>query len=1049
MIMKKNVLLIFSVLLSLLPQAMNAATWSFEWNTSKKDGGQGFYNFGASREDKDVYTTELNGLQWNASAVGTTLYAFTANMGQYIGSAGEPASSARLWTDGIVGKVTTVRVTARVQKPEYAGDISVTVNGTSYLCDEAASAALQSTEAQFVFTVNAADAQEGEVAIILNQTSEKKGPLYLRKIEIDYEKAQTGVMPPVFSPAAGTFDEAQTVEIKSSATVEAERTIYYTTDGSNPKQEGGTRKAYTEPLNIAETTTVKAVVLEGADYSDVVEAKYVIRKDPQLSFYKQNITITSGDDGYADLLNPNKLSPIEYTSSQWDVCSVDDKGFLATSYVEYTQTVIITATFAGNEEYKRGEAKMFVTVEAKQPLKTPVVTPMGGTFDATQEVTVTTDDENAVTIWYSTEAKDAEEFQDDYTKSTVVEGKTASFTIDRSCTLYVMTRGYNQNSEVVTAQFVINEPLKADFTTESAATAYYDQEFDSAEEMSDWTADNGWKLVNKKFGSIKADDVYSIAISHDAQKTGNAKLTSPELTIEEGSSVEFYAYFQAPFLIYGKWTFNVIDTENNESTTLLNAFDWAQDNSYSGPNWNKFSFDLAAYTGKKVKFVFDYPFGGEDLAIDGFRLVKTDPAAADEIHIFEGESITFRSLATGKPESLEWTFPGAETETSTEENPVVKYNVAGTYDVTLTVKRGEQTDKMERKNFVVVSQKAPTAQIGLPEEGYESPWVGVFVPTEVPVTFRDLSTGNPTEWNWVFQFADKETSTEQNPTVTFIKKGTVSVGLTAKNAAGQSNDVLQYAVQAGGAQYVWNISSEENKNLEKITLGWYGNYAGSNWLGIDKFAERYKAPLADATIDKVSVYFASVTAIDADYPVTLTVNAVAGNGEPGDVLASASVKASDLKYVDNDFLATDFTLDKTVNLKAGEGFFVVVGPFPNGSLDEAPYTSDDISIFCLRRGEGNKNTAWQLVEDQDETGAGLGTFKWFENTDDPTSIAIAPCVEYKDKGNGIQSAGAVCQPETKVESVYTISGQRVDAPHQGGMYIVKYTDGTCRKIMWK
>lgn len=1049
MIMKKNVLLIFSVLLSLLPQAMNAVTWSFEWNTSKKDGGQGFYNFGASREDKDVYTTELNGLQWNASAVGTTLYAFTANMGQYIGSAGEPASSARLWTDGIVGKVTTVRVTARVQKPEYAGDISVTVNGTSYLCDEATSAALQSTEAQFVFTVNAADAQEGEVAIILNQTSEKKGPLYLRKIEIDYEKTQTGVMPPVFTPAAGTFDEAQTVEIKSSATVEAERTIYYTTDGSNPKQEGGTRKAYTEPLNIAETTTVKAVVLEGADYSDVVEAKYVIRKDPQLSFYKQNITLTSGDDGYADLLNPNKLSPIEYTSSQWDVCSVDDKGFLATSYVEYTQTVIITATFAGNEEYKQGEAKMFVTVEAKQPLKTPVVTPMGGTFDAPQEVTVTTDDENAVTIWYSTEAKDAEEFQDDYTKSTVVEGKTTSFIVDKSCTLYVMTRGYNQNSEVVTAQFVINEPLKADFTTESAATAYYDQEFDSAEEMSDWTVDNGWKLVNKKFGSIKADDVYSIAISYDAQKTGNAKLTSPELTIEEGSSVEFYAYFQAPFLIYGKWTFNVIDTETNESTTLLNAFDWAQDNSYTGPNWNKFSFSLAAYTGKKVKFVFDYPFGGEDLAIDGFRLVKTDPAAADEIHIFEGESITFRSLATGKPESLEWAFPGAETETSTEENPVVKYNVAGTYDVTLTVKRGEQTDKMERKHFVVVSQKAPTAQIGLPEEGYESPWVGVFVPTEVPVTFRDLSTGNPTEWNWVFQFADKETSIEQNPTVTFIKKGTVSVGLTAKNAAGQSNDVLQYAVQAGGAQYVWNISSEENKNLEKITLGWYGNYAGSNWLGIDKFAERYKAPLADATIDKVSVYFASVTAIDADYPVTLTVNAVAGNGEPGDVLASASVKASDLKYIDNDFLATDFTLDKTVNLKAGEGFFVVVGPFPNGSLDEAPYTSDDISIFCLRRGEGNKNTAWQLVEDQDETGAGLGTFKWFENTDDPTSIAIAPCVEYKDKGNGIQTAGAVYLPETKVESVYTISGQRVDAPRQGGMYIVKYTDGTCRKIMWK
>ena len=60
------------------------------------------------------------------------------------------------------------------------------------------------------------------------------------------------------------------------------RTIYYTTDGSNPKLEGGTRVAYTEPISIAATTTLKAVVLEGKEYSDVVEAKYVIRKDPQL-----------------------------------------------------------------------------------------------------------------------------------------------------------------------------------------------------------------------------------------------------------------------------------------------------------------------------------------------------------------------------------------------------------------------------------------------------------------------------------------------------------------------------------------------------------------------------------------------------------------------------------------------------------------------------------------------------------------------------------------------------------------------------------------------
>lgn len=868
--MKKNLLFLFAVLLSLLPQAMKADTWSFEWNTSKANGGQGFYNFGASRVEKDVYTTELNGVQWNASAEGTFIYAYTSKMGQYIGSAGEPPTSAKLWTDGILGKVTAVRVTARVQKAEYEGNVSVTVNGVNYACNDNTSAALESTEKQFEFSIAAADAKEGEVAIVLNQTSEKKGPLYVRKIEIDYEKAQSTVLPPVFTPAAGTYDEAQTVEIKSEARTDVIRTIYYTTDGSNPKLEGGTRVAYTEPISIAATTTLKAVVLEGKEYSDVVEAKYVI-----------------------------------------------------------------------------------------------------------------------------------------------------------------------------------NEPLKADFTTDRAFTAFYDQEFDSEEGMADWTVGEGWELANRNFKSVKADDVSSVSIAYDAQNNGTSQLTSPEFTIEEGSNVEFYAYFQAPFLIYGKWTFDVIDTGNNETTTLLNAFDWAQDNGYTGPNWNKFSFSLAAFTGKKVKFEFNYPFGGENLAIDGFRLTKEDASAAETIHIFEGEKIQFVSLAKGSPDATEWKFPGSASETSTDPNPTVTYNKAGTYDVSLTVRRGEEIDVMERKGFVVVAQKAPTALIGLPEEGYESPWVGVFVPTDVPVTFRDLSTGNPTEWNWVFQYADKETSNEQNPTVTFVKKGTVSVGLTAKNAAGQSNDVLQYAIQAGGSQYVWNISSEENSNLKKVELGWFGSYAGSNWLGLDRFAEKYKAPLADATINEVAVYFASVTSINPDYEVRLTLNAVGENGEPGEELASTSVKASDLKYSDDDYLATTFAFAEPVSMEKGKEFFVVVGPFPNGTMEESPYTSDDISIFCLRRNAGMKTTAWQLVEDTDEDNNGLGTYTWFANTDDPTSMAIAPCVTYKDTATSIGVTTPATDAEATVTAVYSISGQRVNAPVRGGMYIMRYSDGTCRKVMWK
>lgn len=1048
--MKKRLLTLMTVLTALLPLTAMAATstWSFEWNTSKSNGGQGFYNFGSSAVEKDVYTTELNGLQWNASAEGTIIYAFTSSYGQYIGSASQPPTSAKLWTSDLAGKIKAVRVSARVQKAGMAGNMSVSVDGKSYLYGEKTSADLTETIAEYEFKVADADAQEGKIEIALNQTGDSKGPLYIKKVSIDYEVIASSVPAPTFSLAAGTYDEAQTVSMAVSG-VDA-YTIYYTTDGSNPKLADGTRKVYSAPIAISETTTLKAVTLSGEEYSDITEGKYIIRKDPQISFNQSTLSLITGEDGYADLLNPNKVSPVTYKSSAPLVCSVNSKGFLYSSYVKETTDVTITATFAGDDTYYPATATMKVTVVAKDPLKAPVVTPMGGTFNDIVEVKVSTDDENAVAVWYSTTAKSAEEFENsDVTESSVVEGKEATIYIDKSCTLYVMTRGYNVNSPVVTADFVVELPLKADFTTDKAKVSYYKQGFDSAEEMKDWTVGKGWGLAKGTFSTIDSADQTSIAIDYDGGGSSETSvLESPILDIKEGSKVEFYAYFAPYYLVYGKWTFTITDPETGDTTTLLNAFDWAQAEEYNTTTWNKFSFDLSAYAGKKMSFAFVYPFGGESLMIDDFRLVQDDPTAAETIRIFEGEKIKFTSIVQGEPETLTWSFPGSETETTTEANPEVTYNKAGTYDVTLTLTKGDQTAKAERKNFVVVSQKAPTALIGLPEEGYESPFVGVFVPTNVPVTFRDLSLGKPTSWNWVFQNADIESSTEQNPTVTFIKKGTISVGLTAKNDAGQTNDILQYAIQAGGAQYVWNISTEENSSLEQVALGYYGNYAGSNWLGIDKFAEKYKAPLADAAIETVDVYFASVTTINADADIKMTVNAVGADGNPGEVLASASVKAGDLKYSDTDYLATTFTLDKTVKIQKGEEFFVTVGPFPNGSMETSPYTSDDIAIFCHRRGEGGKNTVWHYLEEQDASYNPTGEYKWYANTDDPLSMAIAPVIDYA-KYDGVNDVIVESDKDATLVGIYTIEGIRVTKTCPGNIYIYKYSDGTGRKVLVK
>ncbi len=54
----------------------------------------------------------------------------------------------------------------------------------------------------------------------------------------------------------------------------------------------------------------------------------------------------------------------------------------------------------------------------------------------------------------------------------------------------------------------------------------------------------------------------------------------------------------------------------------------------------------------------------------------------------------------------------------------------------------------------------------------------------VIVNFQDLSTGNPTSWNWAF--GNGNTSTLQNPTATYFTSGNYTVTLTTTNAAGSN-----------------------------------------------------------------------------------------------------------------------------------------------------------------------------------------------------------------------------------------------------------------------
>ncbi len=579
--------------------------------------------------------------------------------------------------------------------------------------------------------------------------------------------------------------------------------------------------------------------------------------------------------------------------------------------------------------------------------------------------------------------------------------------------------------------------LEAAFGASEAMVPYYEMGWDSQDEFNTWTysstSSSTWRLGNpsKAFSTIDSNSQSSMILDYASGQ--NEVATSPAIEIRDNSQLEFYCYASGIYLVYGAWKLYAI--VDNQSTLLIDQFLWAQNNGYDGPSWEKFTVDLANYAGKSVQFSFVYEGDyGEDEAIDGFKIKEANIGADATVNIKEGESVHFLDMTTGNVTSWNWTFEGGTPASSTEQNPVVTYNKAGIYSVTLTVGDGSTTATTTREAFVNVEGEAPIANIGLPAGAYQSPWVYLFVPVNVPLTFTDASTGNPSQWAWTFQGTDIATSDEQNPTVTYTQEGNYGIRLEVFNDLGSNVfETVDDAIQAGGEQEIWNIAPEENGDLMMMEMGWYGNYAGTNWLGMGEFAEHFDAPLADATISKVNIYFGKTTAASTDADIEVKIVAAGEDGMPGEVLGSTSVKACDLAFDPTTVNATEFVFDTPVSVKAGTEFFAVVGPFPNQN-------GDDIAILLCRRDYGEKCTGYHFVYDEDSNYNYLETGTWYQNVDDPLSLAVAPVLKYAEP-----TAISTVVGDRKVVShtYYNIAGMASDKPFDGiNIVVTRYSDGS-------
>ena len=922
-------------------------TWSYSFYRTATNGGEGF-----SGNEQEM-TATINGVAWSIVS-DVTKYSIYASQGQVIGSSTDKPSYAIMSTTGLPGKIKSVALKAKAFS-DCNVELSVKVNGINYLANNADKAVLPTAAADTVnfITFVPTEEQEGKIEIRFDQTSDKKLPIYIKRIDIVYDNGGMEIIqvtPPTFSPLGGYSMSPKTITLIPD---NAEDIIYYTLDESNPTT-SDTRIVYSDPFTIENTTTVSAVAFRQDTYSTVSKQKYYILHDPQLHFedYTSSYEATIGDVGiFVKPHNPYNL-PLYFESSDKKVATVDNDG---TVHALAAGTSEISFYFDGNDDYIGGEGHYLLTV-------------------------------------------------------------------------------------------VENKPLAAIFSAEETQEAYYSMGWDTEEEAATWdySRENegiySWHINSTppysgqpEFSSIDPNSTYSLCVRRGS-KQQNEFAVSPKIKIQPNSTLEFYACFQSIFLVYDDWKMYIIDEDNENVVYTLSAFAWSQQNEFTGPAWQKFSIDLSSFAGMNASFAFQYPGpNGEDLAIDGFKLLKPADNTGGNITINEGEKVHFVDHSTGNPTSWHWTFEGGEPSESTEQNPVVTYKKGGVYDVTLTVADdNNESASTTVTGYVNVVTQAPRAMIGMPTEGYLSPWAALFVAPNVPVQFHDNSTGSPTSWYWTFEGGTPAESTEQNPIVTYNEEGKYGLTLEVSNSSGTTNDFMKDAIQVGGTQYVWNIELDEYDMFNEIALGFYGFYGGSNWLGMEKFAERYDAPAAPVEIDKVQVYFYSTSTVTPGADITVQLCAEGSDGNPGEVLAETSVKADNLAYDPKTIVANDFNFASPVTVD--KPFFVVVGPFPHNSTGGS---SDNISIMAVRRNEGGKSTTWHLLEDEDPvTYTPLGTYTWYKNVDDAVSFCITPQLTYKSS-TGIASAEMTS--EQHADKVFDLQGRHIGTQNtqlQRGIYII-------------
>lgn len=178
-----------------------------------------------------------------------------------------------------------------------------------------------------------------------------------------------------------------------------------------------------------------------------------------------------------------------------------------------------------------------------------------------------------------------------------------------------------------------------------------------------------------------------------------------------------------------------------------------------------------------VTLIVSSSSGNDTLVYTDYITINPLPEANYNYDRLERE-VTFEN-SSSNGDTYDWTF--GDGNSSSEENPTHEYDMDGTYDVRLIVSNDCGADTIFNSIDVFT---APTAE-------FSSNVQSGCVPFEVEYT--NLSSNNSTSWFWIFDEGQPETSTDENPVVSYEVPGWHNVTLIATSGAGSDTlTVMEY-----------------------------------------------------------------------------------------------------------------------------------------------------------------------------------------------------------------------------------------------------------------